>query len=226
LLVGKGDNQATVIVHKKVLCNASPFFEAACKPEWMKAEDKGIKMPEDDPEAINIMVWWMYRNELCITEEVMNRELGRTTQGAMQSIWGLCAKLYVLGQKYQMPRLQVDAIDGILALNENEEFSAGIIPWVYENTTDKSDSLRKVLVQIARSYLTAEQLNDFRSKFGAEFLFEIAHVFVGDRDGAGGEYAFFSLCEEDGEFCEQLHVEGGCDGQCTDFKRFVVEDES
>jgi len=33
----------TFVVHKNVLCAASPFFEAACKPEWMD-QDRIIKV--------------------------------------------------------------------------------------------------------------------------------------------------------------------------------------
>jgi hypothetical protein len=57
LVVGEGEQQTFLNVHKNVLCAFSPFFEAACKPEWMK-DDKVIKLPEDDLEAVRGMVYW------------------------------------------------------------------------------------------------------------------------------------------------------------------------
>jgi hypothetical protein len=36
LAIGKQEDPKTLVVHKKILCSASPFFEAACKPEWLK----------------------------------------------------------------------------------------------------------------------------------------------------------------------------------------------
>ncbi|KAE9373269.1 hypothetical protein N431DRAFT_503973 [Stipitochalara longipes BDJ] len=82
LAVGTGDNISEFVVHKNVVCAASPFVAAACKLEW------SIKRRRFD----------------CMT----------TTELAMRTIWGLLAKLYVCGDKYQMPRLQNHAIDGMI----------------------------------------------------------------------------------------------------------------
>ena len=51
LLVGK--DKAPKIAHKNVLCNTSPFFDAACKPQWMNPEKSVIKL-EDDPIVIQV----------------------------------------------------------------------------------------------------------------------------------------------------------------------------
>jgi hypothetical protein len=51
-----GDEQVPFIVHQKILCENSPFFESACKPEWMK-DEQTIKLPVDEPELIDIVVY-------------------------------------------------------------------------------------------------------------------------------------------------------------------------
>ena len=52
-----GEEEVPFLIHKKILCENSPFFESACKPEWMKDDEKTIKLPEDDPELVDIMIY-------------------------------------------------------------------------------------------------------------------------------------------------------------------------
>jgi hypothetical protein len=47
LVVGRNED-AIFTIHQNILCKASPFFEAACKSEWMKPDDRIIKLPEDN----------------------------------------------------------------------------------------------------------------------------------------------------------------------------------
>lgn len=131
LVVGEGKKETPFTIHKDILCKASPFFKAACKPEWMRAEDKVIKLPVDDPKVIQMMIYWIYHNEICVVEGDLDWD-DYSCEAALESAWGLFAKLYVLGKKYQMPRLQVDAVDAILALHRIRSFPVGLIPWVYK----------------------------------------------------------------------------------------------
>jgi len=52
-----GEDEIRFLVHKRILCENSPFFESVCKPEWVKDHEKMIKLPEDDPELVEIMVY-------------------------------------------------------------------------------------------------------------------------------------------------------------------------
>ena len=49
LVVGT-EEDSKFFAHKHMLCTASPFFEAACKSEWL--EDETIKLLVDNPDAI------------------------------------------------------------------------------------------------------------------------------------------------------------------------------
>lgn len=93
-----------------------------------------------------------------------------------------------------------------------------------QNTTDKSDSLRNLVLRIAKLELTADELTRFRSDFSAEFLFDMAYAFAEERsDHADYEFSF-SLKELEDDFCADLHVEGGCYQLCTRVKEYVVID--
>jgi len=51
-----GSEKKPFMVHKDVLCGASPFFETACKPEWL-GDKWVIELPADEPDAINAMIY-------------------------------------------------------------------------------------------------------------------------------------------------------------------------
>jgi BTB/POZ domain len=105
-VVGPADNETRFTVYKDVLSAASAFFEAVCRDEINQTKQE-INLPDDDPETIRAMVYWMYHDNICVLESIQMRHYNHatTTADAMETVWGLFAKLYVLGGKYQMPRL-------------------------------------------------------------------------------------------------------------------------
>src|SRR4051812_25080494 len=106
LIVGKSATK--FIAHKKMLCAASPFFEAACKPEWQSADGCVITLPEADPEAVKMLLSWVYENDICVAIHHFFCDMDR-----LDSASGLLLKLYILGDKFQMPALQNDVIDAL-----------------------------------------------------------------------------------------------------------------
>jgi hypothetical protein len=114
LIAGREDHQKHFTIHKKILCDASPFFKAHCKPEWMKNEEKVIKLLEDNAEVVQMLIFWIYHNQICISSKVCTEV--KTCEEALKSPWGLFAQLYVIAQKYQIPLLQNNTIDALLDL--------------------------------------------------------------------------------------------------------------
>jgi len=175
LEVGEDENLTRLAVHKTVLCSSSPFFEAACKPEWMKAEDRVIKLPVDDPVAVKAMVCWMYHNIICISSEMDGHEESDTKDDAMKTPYGLFAKLFVLGEEYQMPRLRNHAIDAIIHRSEEDSFAIRINPYVYADTCDDS-LLRKVLVRLALHLYDKALISRAKNELCGGFIFDLALV--------------------------------------------------
>jgi hypothetical protein len=209
LVVGPGDKERRLVVHKDVLCGASPFFEAACKPEWMNPNDKVLKLPDDDPETIQAMVYWMYYNTICVLEAISYRnfDFETTAEEAMGTIWGLFAKLYVCGDKYQMPRLQNDAADAMTEYSDNCKFNCpAIIPWVYEHTSSDS-RLRRLLVTIVRLFFCGDEIASCKKLLCPEFLFDLTFSFFKDKDKEyDGEQFNVYLALPSKEFCKLYHV--------------------
>jgi hypothetical protein len=174
LVAGKDKDKKSFIVHKNGLCEASPFLNAACKPAWMKDKNGYIIMPEDEAEVVRVMIYWIYHDEVCI-KELQNERNIDTCPKALSTPWGLFTKLYVIGQKYQMPRLQNAAIDAILYHHRSWHFQAGIIQWVYENT-NRGDNLRKLVFRIARKEIDTEHFTFFLATSIVESSYSILRM--------------------------------------------------
>jgi hypothetical protein len=219
LIVGEGEGQAKLTVHKDVLCSASPFFQAACKPEWMKPEDKVITLPEDDPEAVKALVHWMYHNEICIDEEKANFNAAETKEEVMRGAWGIFVILFVLGQKYQMPRLRNDAIDAILTHRKSCELKLGVISYVYENTASSSSPLRRLLVRLVRYHKDDLELQAYKTHLCEEFLFELAIAFFKEKKLESSKIKFLDPHKS---FCKTYHKHEADEPKCKTLKSFTT----
>ena len=52
-----GEEEIELSIHENILCEHCPFFETACKPQWMKDDDPTIKLADDEAELVGIMVY-------------------------------------------------------------------------------------------------------------------------------------------------------------------------
>lgn len=224
--VGKGDQQAEFSIHKDLICKASPFFNAACKPERMKAEDRVIELPEDEPDVIQIMVYWIYHDVISITEDMeANNGIHGTVEKALKTPWGIFAQLYVVGRKYQMARLQNDTIDAILYHCKDYYLPTSLIPWVYEHTI-KEDNLRTLVFRLSMHVMGRDDMALYGNFFSQEFLFDMTYALLED-DGETIN-SNESLIESDDvheDFCSQLHNQDACDGNCEEYKEYIVIDD-
>lgn len=50
----------TYAVHKAILCTRSPFFAKCCDGDFKEAKSGVIKLPDDDPAAVKMMIQYLY----------------------------------------------------------------------------------------------------------------------------------------------------------------------
>jgi len=67
VLVGK--ERKEFIVHKKLICQASKFFNDAFTGPFKEGQENKMDMPEDDPEVFSCFIDWLYRNPLPVVED-------------------------------------------------------------------------------------------------------------------------------------------------------------
>ncbi|KAL9620209.1 MAG: hypothetical protein Q9160_005218 [Pyrenula sp. 1 TL-2023] len=59
-----GRRRKLFVVHQKLICQASKFFERAINESFSKSGTKDIYLPEDDVEFFDVFIHGLYRNEL------------------------------------------------------------------------------------------------------------------------------------------------------------------
>jgi hypothetical protein len=67
VLVGKKRKEFNV--HKKLICQASKFFNDAFTGPFKEGQENKMYMPEDDPEVFSCFIDWLYRNPLPVIED-------------------------------------------------------------------------------------------------------------------------------------------------------------
>lgn len=149
-----GVTQTTFFVHLNLLCSASPYFKAAFTNGFLEAQQKSMKIPEDDPDTFEILVRWVYTKKLDLPNP-------GTDEAHDERYLQLC-KLYVLTDKYRMMGMKNYIIDRIFMMLPKQpprqspiskpSFkpllkppSAHVMLYIYKNTTNDC-TLRKLLV--------------------------------------------------------------------------------
>ena len=145
-----GESEEPLLVHKDVLCAASPVFESACKIEWEKAEDRVIRLKEYDPRIVEILVTWMYNDEIYFPSDlaIWIEEQGDCKYTRSDAL----ALLTIMAENFQMPRLLNDIVDSFLRLATDfppDSVHLRSVDQVYRNTSSTlTDGVRKALIQI------------------------------------------------------------------------------
>ena len=172
LLVGPQGERFTI--HKQLLCNKSPYFEAAFKGKFKEAKKKQMKLPEDDVTAFKQFQHWLYAGT-----PLPNADITECT--SINHEWKVLVQLYILGDKYQIPTLQNAATHGIIeSQHTRRQTSVASYILAYEQTTPKSQ-LRKLLVDIFVHTSHDEGKDtgfnpDRLATYPQEFLFDVAEA--------------------------------------------------
>ncbi|KAE9373272.1 hypothetical protein N431DRAFT_373589 [Stipitochalara longipes BDJ] len=239
LLVGK--EEIPFFIHENILCENYSFFESACKPQWMKEDDPMIRLPDDDPELVNIMLYWMYRHVLFFPAAFDTAAVN--VSSGLDTAPGLLAKLFVLAEKYQIIPLQNNIIDAFLVwlgdLSLHHRIPASVIQYVWTNTISEDCLLREFLLDYVRAEYTFWDLktvkdliveNDFWYMLsrGQALTMDLVREAL---DGEGGERTKLEelreLVEDElvGDVCARWHQHGKDDKWYEHLKKYVLEEE-
>ncbi|KAF2491103.1 hypothetical protein BU16DRAFT_621758 [Lophium mytilinum] len=171
ILVGK--TEKAYIIHLDLLIHYSEYFRAAFTGSFKEAEDKKISLSDVKKSTFDRFVDWLYYREISPTEEDKDPETGRLQYRGI-------IELYILGDKYQIPKLRKYVIDHIFqSLTTSLELlpSPGAIARAYEFLPETSPMRKFMLDIFARRftpyYITrAKKMNKNPSCLQNEFLIE------------------------------------------------------
>ena len=170
ILVGPEEELFTI--HKQLLCDISPYFEAAFEGEFKEAKEQRMRLPEDDVAPFKQFQFWLYSGKPLPPRDLMEH----TT---LTYKWNMLVHSYILGDKFEIPALQNAAIHGIIESTcTSGADHLGMLRLVYEQTTPKSH-LRKLCIDLFVHMSHVEDgstwFDDRKSQYyPREFLFDVA----------------------------------------------------
>ena len=94
VVVGKGLEVVEHQVHKNILCRC-PFFEKCLSSGMKEVLEKTVKMPDDNPDDMDIIINWLYHDKIMIPNLGSSRLIST----------------YNLANKYGLPELQNAVVD-------------------------------------------------------------------------------------------------------------------
>jgi hypothetical protein len=172
----------------------------------MKPEDRLIKLPNEDAEAVQAMLYWMYHDEIGVTPEIYQRSDPETSKDAMKTKWGLVVKLFILARNTKCHDFEMILSTLFWPLWRMKN----ALSWASFHTRicphrAKESPWRKLMLKCVRQAYLVHELEMVREKLCPEFIFEMAlHCYV-LVDSIDPRPDIGSPCEK---WCLHLHEHG------------------
>jgi hypothetical protein len=116
VIVGNGKTKKEISINQALVCNASKFFKAACKPEWGHGEKNTVTLKEEDPVIFAIFIAWLITGKIENSAELV--EITATDKNEWKSCFQKqsfqLGKCYVLGDYLQAPSFQNAVMDQLV----------------------------------------------------------------------------------------------------------------
>lgn len=127
-------------VHRDLLCDESPFFKAAFAKEFKEASEGILDLPEDDVDTFDRFIQWMYSGEYGLSG-------GFETHAEADERYNQLARLYILADKLQVPRLKNDVVNKFFEVKVKARCvpRCSTVSYIFKNSLNSS-LLRKLMV--------------------------------------------------------------------------------
>ncbi|TKA55838.1 hypothetical protein B0A49_12998 [Cryomyces minteri] len=139
--ISVGSENTQYVLHEKLLCHRSKFFAKNLHDDAKsESEMKKLELPDDEDEAFEQFVGWLYSGQLRAPEE--EHDLGTLFE------------LYLMGEKWQVPKLVEETLESVRLFYQRHDAYPGLrrVQYVYANT-DGDSPMRKLLVQSVARFL-------------------------------------------------------------------------
>ncbi|KAF7504274.1 hypothetical protein GJ744_002532 [Endocarpon pusillum] len=177
-----GHEEKAFIIHKRLVCQASPYFKTALNGNFEESVHGELRLQEQEPELFNCFVEWVYsRNvdsfNLC------------GEQRHDSEVWTEFSKLYLLSKYLQCPAFGNCLLDTVPVistpgLRKYTLPDVGIVKMVYENTVGQCGIRRYFTAAFV--WLTGDSIpkdmklvGEFFAGLPAECVLDIANLAVG-----------------------------------------------
>lgn len=126
IVVGEGESAKDFVVHKDILMNKILFFENMFSSEFLESSGSLATLPEDSPEAFEVLIEWVY----CSTLKPLHKSGNPDPYLADLAILTIG-----LAEKYMLPELGDRAMSLLAKVGEDLVPTMGQMSTLYEQTS-------------------------------------------------------------------------------------------
>lgn len=189
------------IVHERLVNPRSEFARLALRGVWKEAQERTIKLPEDDPEIFSVYQQWLY--------DGLIHTGSQTLFPATDDEYEALVKAYILGEKLMDQDFKDAIIDAILDKFRNmSRFDTGLTTLVL-NGTPSGSPLRRLWMDVYYHFGSPQWLDDHPDSdpVDAGFVAEFSRYQMQVRTGAGqfGRFAMILDCTYHGHGARLCH---------------------
>ncbi|KAK3656400.1 hypothetical protein LTR56_003103 [Elasticomyces elasticus] len=182
------DDKVPFTVHTETLRAKSDFFVKACQREWIKRQDKTVKLPEVEPETFELYATWSYFDKIDLEAlrlvkagEANHLRRHEETQ-EQREVWASGTRslmhLYVaadfLGDK-ELKKRTIDCLTEIVETRHQLHGLRGLLLFVWKSTPPGS-GLRTLLLDYIVSYRDSihQWVKGLEGVMSADFFVDLA----------------------------------------------------
>lgn len=178
------------IVHERLVNPRSEFVRLALRGDWKEAQERTIKLPEDDPEVFSVYQQWLYDGLIHTGSDTLFPQNDDEYEALV--------KAYILGEKLMDPEFKDSITDAIKdKFRCLSRFDTGLTTLVF-NETPSGSPLRRLWVDIYYHFGSPGWLDEHPEgpPVDAGFMVEFSRYQMQVRAGVGsfGRLAMFSSC--------------------------------
>ena len=167
-------------IHERLISPRSEFVRLALRGEWKEAQERTIKLPEDDPAIFSVYQQWLYGG---LIRTCCGNSFSRCADDEYETL----VKAYILGEKFMDNDFKDAAIDAIVdKLSSIRRFDTRLTTLVFNNTPSESP-LRRLWMDVYYHFGSFEWLDAdlVGSPINADFMVEFSRHQMKFRTGSG-----------------------------------------
>lgn len=138
--ISAGSENARWVIHEKLLCYRSIFFQKIFHSKQADAKQKSFSLPDEEEESFNKFVGWLYSGYIPPIRE--ENDLAAQFE------------LYYMSEKWQIPNLKRSVLKGVRQWYADSDTYPGLrrIQYVYANTEEGSELRHLMVSSVARMF--------------------------------------------------------------------------
>lgn len=182
------EDTASFAIPEALLVEKSEFFKAACRNGWKEAGSRIIVLPEVDVDAFYAYVHWIYYGAVAVSSgcriSLSSAAETEPTLNELVELWLLGDRLADTALRNRTMNVLRNIVYSIRSTEKDwaAAFTPDMIARIWSSTT-KGRALRRFVVDIYESRITAASLNAVKDSFHPEFLVDLTTKLLNMKSG-------------------------------------------